>query len=38
MCMYCERRTDVKFGWKQPKLPYHSDNLNDSFFGRFGGE
>lgn len=23
MCMYCERRTDVKFGWDQPKLPYH---------------
>lgn len=33
MCMYCERRTDVKFGWEQPKLPYHnnmpfSSNLN----------
>ena len=24
MCMYCERRTDVKFGWEQPKLPYHN--------------
>ncbi len=24
MCMYCERRQDVKFGWKQPKLPYHN--------------
>lgn len=23
MCMYCERRTDISFGWKQPKLPYH---------------
>lgn len=23
MCMYCERRKDVKFGWEQPKLPYH---------------
>ena len=34
MCMYCERRTDVKFGWKQPKLPYHSDNLNE---GRLNG-
>lgn len=29
MCMYCERRMDVKFGWEQPKLPYHSDNLNE---------
>ena len=25
MCMYCERRTDVKFGWEQPKLPYHNN-------------
>lgn len=24
MCMYCERRQDVEFGWKQPKLPYHN--------------
>lgn len=24
MCMYCERRTDIKFGWEQPKLPYHN--------------
>lgn len=24
MCMYCERRTDIKFGWNQPKLPYHN--------------
>lgn len=23
MCMYCERRTDIKFGWEQPKLPIH---------------
>lgn len=23
MCMYCERRQDEKFGWEQPKLPYH---------------
>lgn len=33
MCMYCERRQDIKFGWEQPKLPYHnpsepSSNLN----------
>lgn len=34
MCMYCERRTDVKFGCEQPKLPYHSDNLNE---GRLNG-
>lgn len=34
MCMYCERRTNVKFGWEQPKLPYHSDNLNA---GRLNG-
>lgn len=25
MCMYCERRTDVKFGWNQPKLPLHGN-------------
>lgn len=25
MCMYCERRQDVKFGWEQPKLPYHNN-------------
>lgn len=25
MCMYCERRQDVKFGWEQPKLPYHNE-------------
>lgn len=24
MCQYCERRQDVKFGWDQPKLPYHN--------------
>lgn len=24
MCMYCERRTDIKFGWEQPQLPYHN--------------
>lgn len=29
MCMYCERRTDVIFGWTQSKLPYHSKNLDD---------
>jgi|GEM_PF-6725127 len=34
MCMYCERRTDIKFGWEQPKLPYHSNNLNE---GRLNG-
>lgn len=21
MCIYCERRTDVRFGWKRPSLP-----------------
>lgn len=26
MCMYCERRKEVKFGWKQP------------YPGYFGGE
>lgn len=25
MCKYCERRTDVKFGWEQPKLPWHNN-------------
>ena len=25
MCRYCERRTDIKFGWQQPKLPYHNN-------------
>lgn len=24
MCQFCERRTDIKFGWEQPKLPYHN--------------
>ena len=24
MCIFCERRQDVKFGWEQPKLPYHN--------------
>ena len=24
MCKYCERRTDIKCGWEQPKLPYHN--------------
>ena len=24
MCQYCERRQDIKFGWDQPKLPYHN--------------
>lgn len=23
MCEYCERGAGVKFGWKQPALPYH---------------
>lgn len=26
MCKYCERRTDIKFGWEQPKLPYHGNS------------
>lgn len=26
MCIYCERRQDVKFGWAQPKLPYHENS------------
>ena len=26
MCMYCERRKDVKFGWKQPNLPWHNNS------------
>ena len=25
MCKYCERRTDIKHGWNQPKLPYHGN-------------
>ena len=25
MCMYCVRRPDIKFGWDQPKLPYHNN-------------
>lgn len=25
MCQYCERRTDIKHGWNQPKLPYHGN-------------
>lgn len=44
MCKYCERRTDVKFGWNQPKLPYHnpmdpSGNLSGNIadFSQFEG-
>lgn len=31
MCKYCERRSDLDFGWDQPKLPYHSlePSMND---------
>ena len=34
MCMYCERRQDVKFGWKQPPLcdenwTHPSDTVKD---------
>lgn len=25
MCKYCERRTDIKFGWNQPELPWHGN-------------
>ena len=37
MCIYCERRADIKFGWEQPKLPYHnqediSANLQEMFW------
>lgn len=28
MCMYCERRKDVSFGWEQPELPI-SGNLEE---------
>lgn len=45
MCKYCERRTDVKFGWAQPKLPYHdinepSQNISGNIadFENFDGE
>lgn len=24
MCMYCERRQDISFGWDQPELPFHN--------------
>lgn len=35
MCMYCERRQDVKFGWKQPcfcdeNWEHPSDTIQDS--------
>lgn len=35
MCMYCERRADVKFGWKQPcfcdeNWEHPSDTIKDS--------
>lgn len=30
MCVYCERAT--KYGWDQPKLPYHDqENVSDNF-------
>lgn len=45
MCQYCERREDIQFGWKQPKLPYHNteelgQNLcgNIADFNLFDGE
>lgn len=25
MCMYCERRTNIKFGLVQPELPWHDN-------------
>lgn len=25
MCKYCERRTDIKYGWNQPELPWHGN-------------
>lgn len=44
MYIYCERRQNVKFGWEQPKLPYHnpskpSYNLNGNIadFNKFEG-
>lgn len=41
MCMYCERRQDVKFGWKQPALPLHNAlnglNGNIADFDKFEG-
>lgn len=24
MCVYCERRKDIKYGWNQPCLPIHN--------------
>lgn len=33
MCMYCERRQDIKFGWEQPKLPYHNNLLGTNLSG-----
>lgn len=35
MCMYCERRQDVKFGWKQPcfcdkNWKHPSDSIRDN--------
>lgn len=44
MCMYCERRQDVAFGWDQPALPYHLPiteggrlNGNIAEFDKFDG-
>lgn len=33
MCMYCERNQDVKFGWGQPKLPYHAEDCSYNLTG-----
>lgn len=45
MCMYCERRQDVKFGWKQPAFcdenwRHPSDSIKDTVSSNLnvGGE
>ena len=40
MCEYCERRTDIKFGWEQPKLYDKSKNapFGDQFHGNIGDD
>lgn len=33
MCKYCERDKNIKFGWKQPPLPYHNPLPLESLSG-----
>ena len=36
MCMYCERRKDIKYGWKQPSIPIYDENSPNNEFSVMG--